>query len=118
MYCLFHVLYILCTVYFMYVIFYLSTVYFMYCLFQILYTLPAHICPSCGKKFSQKQWLKEHSQVHSEERPVFECPHDQCQREYLSQRNLNAHIKSYHNKQRFTCEEPGCGRTFATKVKE
>ena len=48
---------------------------------------------------------------------MFECPHAQCKREYLSQRNLNAHLKSYHDKQRFPCEEPGCGRTFATKVR-
>ena len=54
--------------------------------------------------------------MHSEKRPVFDCPYSDCQREYLCQRNLNAHIKTYHDKKRFECEESGCGRTFATKV--
>ena len=86
-------------------------------IFTVVYFLILEYkCPVCSKCFAQKQWLKEHSLVHSEKRPVFDCPYSDCQREYLSQRNLNAHIKSYHDKHRFECEESGCGRTFATKV--
>ncbi|WAQ98626.1 TF3A-like protein [Mya arenaria] len=76
-----------------------------------------HQCCKCKKSFSQKQWLKQHMMVHETSRAVLICPHEDCGREYLDQRNLNAHVRSYHEGKKFNCEEQDCGRSFATKKK-
>ncbi|XP_060596151.1 transcription factor IIIA-like [Ruditapes philippinarum] len=76
-----------------------------------------HECPECKKTFSQKQWLKQHMLTHADRRMSFICNHDNCGRSYLDQRNLNAHIRSYHEGKRFSCEHDGCSQTFTTKQK-
>ena len=54
--------------------------------------------------------------THADRRMSFICHHDDCGRAYLDQRNLNAHIRSYHEGKRFPCEHEGCSQTFTTKV--
>ncbi|VDI36371.1 Hypothetical predicted protein [Mytilus galloprovincialis] len=54
---------------------------------------------------------------HCEEREVYTCPRPNCGRTYLEQKNLTAHIKSYHEGHRFSCQYEGCDRNFSTKQK-
>ncbi|XP_033743294.1 testis-specific zinc finger protein topi-like isoform X2 [Pecten maximus] len=74
-------------------------------------------CPQCGKTFSTRQWLRQHMSVHSSERELFACPRDNCGRSYLNQRNLHAHIRSYHDGNRIECPYPDCHRRFTTEQK-
>ncbi|XP_060073338.1 transcription factor IIIA-like [Ylistrum balloti] len=74
-------------------------------------------CPQCYKTFSTKRWLKQHMHVHSSEREMFSCPRDNCGRSYLDQRNLLAHIRSYHDGNRIECPHPDCHRRFTTEQK-
>ncbi|XP_074650698.1 transcription factor IIIA-like [Tubulanus polymorphus] len=74
-------------------------------------------CDTCSQVFPNKQKLRRHLQCHSDARQVFICPRDGCPRVYLDKRNLVAHIKSYHDGQRFPCLHKGCGHTFVTKQK-
>ncbi|CAG2241700.1 GTF3A [Mytilus edulis] len=75
-----------------------------------------HICTECDKTFTQKNALQQHLKSHCEEREVYTCPRPNCGRTYLEQKNLTAHIKSYHEGHRFSCQYEGCDRTFSTKV--
>ncbi|KAK3099790.1 hypothetical protein FSP39_009683 [Pinctada imbricata] len=78
----------------------------------------AHTCPECNKVFSQKQWLKMHVKLHQKSREMYVCPREDCGRSYLDQRNLAAHIRSYHENIRFPCTFGGCYRKFATEIKK
>jgi len=75
-----------------------------------------HQCQKCEKSFKQKQWLKQHLLTHESVRNALVCTYEDCGREYLDQRNLNAHVRSYHLGKKFTCEQEDCNRTFATNV--
>ena len=74
-------------------------------------------CPICKKIFSHRHRLKIHMKIHSEDREVYECPREGCGRYYSEKRNLDAHIRSYHEGQRFACTHESCDRTFAFKHK-
>lgn len=74
-------------------------------------------CPICQRTFAQGQWLKRHMKVHSDVREMYLCPYEDCRRCYSEKRNLDAHIRSYHDKQRFYCVFEDCGRSFAFKHK-
>ncbi|KAK3599510.1 hypothetical protein CHS0354_006639 [Potamilus streckersoni] len=76
-----------------------------------------HLCNVCGKRFSQKQWLRQHHKIHSVTRDQIVCPRENCGRAYLDQRNLTAHIRSYHDGQKVPCTMEGCEKKFATKQK-
>ncbi|KAK2142905.1 hypothetical protein LSH36_899g00032 [Paralvinella palmiformis] len=82
----------------------------------ILY-LVAFTCPVCDKTFARSAALEYHSRVHSDSREVFHCPRSGCTRVYFTLSNLNAHIRSYHNGQRFSCLHENCGKTFSSKKK-
>lgn len=75
------------------------------------------ICAVCKKTFSHRHRLKVHMKIHSEEREVFECPREGCVRYYSEKRNLDAHIRSYHDGRRFPCMHETCKQTFAFKHK-
>ncbi|OWF54996.1 transcription factor IIIA-like [Mizuhopecten yessoensis] len=74
-------------------------------------------CPQCDKTFSSRRWLRQHMSVHSSEREVLACPRDNCGRSYLNQRNLLAHIRSYHDGNHKECPHPGCNRRFTAEQK-
>ena len=73
-------------------------------------------CPKCGKQVTHHNF-KHHLLTHSETRTVFVCTHDNCTRKYLSQHNLDAHVRNDHgplSSVRLTCTVQGntsvCGR--------
>ncbi|XP_041359927.1 transcription factor IIIA-like isoform X2 [Gigantopelta aegis] len=78
---------------------------------------PSHKCSHCEKVFKLKSWLKCHMVVHQDMREAFECPRADCGRVYFNERNLAAHLRTYHDGLRFPCSVEGCGRTLCSKSK-
>ncbi|XP_039428696.1 zinc finger protein 761-like [Culex pipiens pallens] len=65
-------------------------------------------CHVCQKKYSSKNLLDEHSNMHSGKRP-FKCP--VCPKDFASKYTLSAHMKIHQDRERvFNCKE--CGRGF------
>ncbi|XP_067842782.1 transcription factor IIIA-like [Heptranchias perlo] len=76
----------------------------------------AFVCSQCNKKFKRKNFFQEHLKIHAEEREVFRCAREGCERTYTTLFNLQSHILSFHEGQRnFVCEHPGCRKTFSMK---
>ncbi|PIO29338.1 hypothetical protein AB205_0003790 [Aquarana catesbeiana] len=66
--------------------------------------------------YKNKTHLKDHKRTHEEERVVYKCPRDGCDRTYTKKFGLQSHILSFHEESRpFACGHPGCGKTFAMK---
>ncbi|XP_022320589.2 transcription factor IIIA-like [Crassostrea virginica] len=70
-------------------------------------------CEECGRTFNKPRFLRRHMKTHSSQRPLYCCPRDGCQRSYLEPRNLYAHVRSFHDGHKFTCDE--CQKQFTTK---
>lgn len=65
-------------------------------------------CKACGKKFSSKNLLDEHMNMHTGARP-YKCPH--CTKDFASKYTLTAHMKIHYDRKRpFECKE--CGKSF------
>lgn len=65
-------------------------------------------CKACGKKYSSKNLLDEHMNMHTGERP-YKCPH--CPKDFASKYTLTAHMKIHYDRKRpFECKE--CGKSF------
>ena len=61
--------------------------------------------------------LKLHeSTIHSGERSVFHCTYENCEREYLFEKNLKCHIKVDHEGQRVSCPVDSCNSVFKAKI--
>lgn len=70
-----------------------------------------HKCLVCGKAFTSPKHLKDHSLLHTDERP-FECDWDGCQQKFRRRHHLVAH-KRVHTKERpYNCQFPGCTMKF------
>ena len=78
---------------------------------------PEHTCELCSKAFPKRHLLNNHKRSHHGQRSPLPCPQEGCGRQYWDKRNLRAHVKRYHEKQRFACHLPSCGKTFASKVR-
>lgn len=65
-------------------------------------------CKVCGKKYSSKNLLDEHMNMHTGARP-YKCPH--CPKDFASKYTLTAHMKIHYDRKRpFECKE--CGKSF------
>lgn len=65
-------------------------------------------CKACGKKYSSKNLLDEHMNMHTGARP-YKCPH--CTKDFASKYTLTAHMKIHYDRKRpFECKE--CGKSF------
>ena len=56
------------------------------------------------------------STVHSNERSVFQCTYQNCDKEYLFEKNLKHHIQVDHEGKRFPCPIDGCAFVFKAKI--
>ncbi|QPC74252.1 hypothetical protein HYE68_005004 [Fusarium pseudograminearum] len=102
--------------------------------------LQAHVrqehqnCIFCDFKPVSRWDLEKHVEMHHsgqsvEDRKNIPCPFDECNKKFTKKSNLNAHIRTAHEKFRFVCGEvdlsgaelpgwtndQGCGDKFSTK---
>lgn len=73
------------------------------------------ICNECGRKFKSRGHIVRHVKVHLQEYiKVFQCPYDNCLREYSRNSNLKQHILIKHVKIKHECQQ--CNVKLCTKA--
>lgn len=71
-------------------------------------TLKSWTCKDCNKKYSSKNLLDEHMNMHTGERP-YKCSH--CTKDFASKYTLTAHMKIHTDRNRpYECKT--CSKTF------
>jgi len=75
-----------------------------------------HKCYACGKIFKGAAQLKRHKVIHESSRQLLKCPVEGCDREYTTESNVVAHMRSCHGEQKtFVCPKENCRQSFAHK---
>ncbi|XP_068216047.1 PR domain zinc finger protein 15-like isoform X2 [Palaemon carinicauda] len=69
-----------------------------------------HGCDVCGKQFSRKDLLREHSVVHTP--PSLPCP--ECKKLFKTHKSLDVHTLIHQGIKRFVCKY--CGKKYHQKV--
>lgn len=78
-----------------------------------LKTLPC-TWPGCPKTFNRPARLRDHLNSHTNSRP-FQCPYEDCDKDYTVDKHLKQHIKAVHTHERkHVCQREGCGKSFVT----
>lgn len=68
----------------------------------------------CGKGFSRPVRLAEHKRSHTNDR-IFKCSHPPCEKDFLRESHLKAHVKNTHTNIRdHACDWEGCDKAFST----
>lgn len=67
-----------------------------------------HTCDICSMEFKTLSNYRSHLATHQKERQVFHCKYPMCPRWYVSQKNLNFHVRDFHESDRFPCNIEGC----------
>ena len=73
------------------------------------------VCPECQKEFTNKSNYDKHLDTHREERTIVFCPVKPCKRFYTEEKNLKAHIQTYHEGLRLPCTVQGCNERFVSR---
>ena len=86
--------------------------------FSVHENLRPHICPTCGKTFKLKQFLKNHLLIHENngeglsttaKKKEYIC--EKCNKTFRDKSNLNCHIRGVHEGERnLVCTY--CGKAF------
>ena len=73
-------------------------------------------CDICGYAFKTFTGLKEHKVVHSDSKPIRQCPH--CDKKFFSRSQYNAHLMRHTAEGAlitYQCPVPSCGVKFQHK---
>jgi len=75
------------------------------------------ICSKCNRSFRSKAFLKQHELIHLESRSTYHCPIEFCPRFFYFKKNLDQHIRGYHEGLKYLCSQSGCSSKFYSKQK-
>lgn len=68
-----------------------------------------YLCTYCGKYFEKKDSLRQHTRVHTKERP-FQCIN--CKRTFVNKGTLKDHMNSHSGLKPYICPILDCGKAF------
>ncbi|XP_011506031.1 PREDICTED: zinc finger protein 502-like isoform X2 [Ceratosolen solmsi marchali] len=69
-----------------------------------------YICEICGKDFASKYTHRAHVKTHQIRPRPYEC--SQCNKTFLSQQNLTQHVKTHNGVKEYVCQQ--CGKAFGS----
>ncbi|XP_035776376.1 uncharacterized protein LOC118458221 isoform X2 [Anopheles albimanus] len=71
---------------------------------------PDAICTTCGKAFSNRHTMLQHSKVHHGQRSIkkFACQHEDCHFLASSAADARRHLLAHSDERNFACGENGC----------
>ncbi|KAK4873220.1 hypothetical protein RN001_015249 [Aquatica leii] len=72
--------------------------------------LRPYICATCGKDFASKYTFKAHEKTHEVRPRPFQCQH--CNKSFLSQQNLSQHERTHLGIKEFSCQL--CSKQFGS----
>ncbi|XP_066992079.2 uncharacterized protein [Anabrus simplex] len=78
---------------------------------------PRYTCASCGKEFYNKAILTQHVAAHLETREVFRCPFKSCSRFYFYKKNVDYHVRTFHEERKLKALCPICSTELFNKQK-
>lgn len=85
----------------------------MECHIQTAHEKFGFTCSICNKVFAIRKSLEIHVRYHTGDFP-YAC--NLCDRKFAQACHLNTHINVKHNKIRFSCEYPNCGKFFTSST--
>lgn len=85
----------------------------MECHIQTAHEKSGFTCSICNKVFAIRKSLEIHVRYHTGDFP-YAC--NLCDRKFAQACHLNTHINVKHNKIRFSCEYPNCGKFFTSST--
>lgn len=77
--------------------------------------LKPYTCPIYSESFTQLYILTNHEQTHRNNRKLFRCTHEGCDKLYTTRSGLDSHIKTKHLKRLYKCIF--CERQLSTMQK-
>ncbi|KAM7361225.1 uncharacterized protein ACRADG_010606 isoform 4-T4 [Cochliomyia hominivorax] len=80
---------------------------------QTAHEKTGYTCSICNKVFAIRKSLEIHIRYHTGDFP-YACK--LCDRKFAQACHLNTHINVKHNKIRFSCDYPGCGKFFTSST--
>jgi len=72
------------------------------------------VCEICQGQFKSRMSLKRHMLLHNENRAIFICGVDGCNKSFSTVGNRRGHIKTAHDGivVKYPCDKEGCDRSF------
>ncbi|XP_068081252.1 transcription factor IIIA-like [Anabrus simplex] len=79
----------------------------------------SYTCGTCGKLFYNKAMFTQHEVVHLDpsQRVVFPCPYEACTRFYYAKRNVDYHVRVFHEGKKVSHKCHMCGKELSTRQK-
>jgi uncharacterized Zn-finger protein len=79
-------------------------------------TAKQFVCVICYKKFALSQYLKEHTYIHTGQKP-FRCPYEGCTKAFRQAGKLSMH-KKFHQNKIFIVQKVKSRKQLSVKVQD